>query len=354
MDNSIYEKLRSQIDQYSVGFNATKSGVEIKILKKIFTENEAKIYLNMTRKLETAEVIAERAGMDGQSVIETLDRMTANGVTFPRKKNGKKYYSAAPFMHGFFENIALLKMDRELAGLFDEYIQNGFVPKVFTLKSVPINLSVDHSGAVLPFDDVKKIIESKERIGLTKCACMAKMEKLDGKCTNPIEVCISFDYYAEYGIENYGLGRWITKEEAIEVLKKAEKAGLVHQVGGSAENIECICNCCPDCCMGLKIIRKLPSPAHAAKSNYLTKAVPGLCFQCGDCIRRCPMDAASLTDEGISVDANRCIGCGLCVTACAAGAIQLVRKPENQIRGYMPSEKYAFLRSSLEFDKDVE
>lgn len=354
MDNGIYEKLRAQIDQYSVGYNATKSGIEIKILKKIFSEDEAYIYLNLTRKLETADVIAARAGRDEQTVSVLLEEMTEKGLTFPRQKNSKSYYSAAPFMHGIFENSALTKMDKELAEMFEEYATTGFVPKVFSLKSLPINISVDNRGAVLPFDDVKKIIESKERIGLMNCACTLQSQKLGHKCNNPLETCISFDYYAECGIEAFRQGRWITKEEALEVLVRAEKAGLVHQVGGSAENIECICNCCPDCCMSLKIMKKLPSPAKAAKSNYLPKKVSGRCFQCGDCLRKCPMDALSLTDDGISVDLNRCIGCGLCVTACAAGAIELSRKPESEIRGYLPAENYKFLRSSLEFDKDVE
>ena len=354
MDTSIYEKLRSQIDQYSIGFNATKSGIEIKILKTLFSEDEAHIYLNLARKLETADVIAARADRNEQRVAILLEQMTQKGLTFPRKRNGKNYYSAAPFMHGFFENLAQTKMDGNLAQMFEEYVNNGFVPKTFSLKSVPINITVDNRGIVLPFDDVKKIIESKERIGLMKCPCMIKALKLEHKCDNPIEVCLVFDYYAEYGIDFYGQGRWITKEEALEVLIKAEKAGLVHQVGGSAENIECICNCCPDCCMGLKIIRKLHSPAKAAKSNYMPQRVSGRCFQCGDCLRRCPMDALSLNDDGISVDLNRCIGCGLCVTACAAGAIELLSKPESEIRGFMPAEKYKFLRSSLEFDRDVE
>jgi len=354
MDKDIYEKLRESIDKYSVGFNATKSGIEMKILKKVFTPEEAHIYINLTQKLETAAVIADRAGRDANETASLLESMSRKGVTFPIKKNDEKYYAAAPFMHGFFENQAVSGMDRELAEMYEEYIRDGFFPKAAGLRAVPVNISVNNGGLVLPYDDVKDIINSKTRIGVMKCACAAKKKVLETGCKKPDEVCIAFDFYAEYGIEGYGAGRWITRDEALKILEETEKAGLVHQVGGSSGNIECICNCCPDCCVGLAIYKKFPQPAKVAGSNYFASVESGECTGCENCIGRCPMEAITASDGTVSINLDRCIGCGLCAGECPAEAITLHKKPENEIRGPLPPERYRFMRSSLDFQKDIE
>lgn len=354
MDDHIYQRLRECIDSYSVGFSATPAGMEIKILQKTFAPEEAELYLHMKRKLEKVEEIAHRAGKTAEETKTLLEGMMKKGLLFPRKKDGVQYYALAPFMHGFFEHQSVLGLDKELAGLYEDYMWGGFIPKTRSLRTVPIDVSLDSNKAVMPYDDIKKIIDDKSRIGLMPCACAAKMKVLESGCNQPLDVCIAFDYYAEYAIEGYGVGRWITREEAIEVLRKSEDEGLVHQVGGDSRNVECICNCCVDCCNLLRFLKLVPNPAKFAGSNYYSSLDAALCNLCDICIERCPMNAISATNGNLAINQERCIGCGLCTTACPTDAIMLKMKPADKIKPPPSPDRYTFMRSSLDYDKDVE
>jgi formate hydrogenlyase subunit 6/NADH:ubiquinone oxidoreductase subunit I len=351
MNNDIYEKLREKIDGHSVGFNATKSGVEIKILKKLFTEEEAKLYLHLTTNLEPEGIIAGRAGLDISKASSILSSMKKKGLVFPKTDAEMHYYALAPFMHGFYEHQAH-RIDKELAQLFEDYFRGGFFPKTRSLRTIPVKQEIDTARPIAPYDDVKKIIEGKDKIGLFKCPCYANKEPLDHGCTQPVEVCMGFDFYAEYPIEELGIGRWISREEALDVLDRAEKAGLVHQTGGNSNNTECICNCCVNCCGILRAIKLLPEPSKYAGSNYLAQIDSNVCSQCGTCIDRCPMTAISDNEGVTTINSVRCIGCGLCTTTCPTGAVTIKLKPQDKLKA--PPENFKFMISSLEFKKDVE
>ncbi len=96
MNASIYEKLREQLDQYSVGFPATQSGIEIKILKRLFTEEEAGMYLDMSMMLETPEATAARTGRKAEAVSALLAAMARKGLLFRQRKNNEVKYTAVP------------------------------------------------------------------------------------------------------------------------------------------------------------------------------------------------------------------------------------------------------------------
>jgi len=353
MRQSIYLQLRERLDQYALGFPATASGVEMEILQRLFTEAEAELYLQLSRSLEPVPVIAERAGHSEAETAAMLEAMTAKGVTFPKILGEQRFYAAAPFMHGFFENNAWMQEDRELAELMERYLTGGFVANGKALKTIPVNASVKEGKAVMPFDDVVKILESKERIGVMPCPCAKHMQTLERGCQRPSEVCIGFDFYAEYCIEGLGIGRWIERQEALAILEKADQAGLVHQIGGNSDHTECLCNCCPDCCGSLRMIKQMPAPSRMTGSNFRAQPDSDACTQCEACIERCPMDALTMSDEGLSLESVRCIGCGLCSTGCPAGAISLVQKDPDKLRTLPPPEKAIFMKPSLDFEADI-
>ena len=351
MSDALYKELREKLDQYSIGFNKTESGVEIDILKRVFTPEEAKMYLNLKRELESVEVIAERGGYDLETAEAMLFEMKNKGHLFPKTKNNIKYYAAAPVMHGIFEHQAYT-IDKELAELFEQYV-NEFQPKGLAARTIPISGEIDKSILITSYDDVKKIIMEKKRIGLVECACAAKNTAIETGCEKPTEVCMAFDFYAEYAIEELGYGRWISHEEAFEVLKLTEEAGLVHQSLGTTENCEAVCNCCGDCCMILKMIKAFPQPALLSGSNYQAILDESNCSQCDICIERCPMEAISAGDDSIDLNLDRCIGCGLCTTTCPSDALTLVAKPGDNIQTPPDPANYTFMRSSLDFEADV-
>jgi MinD superfamily P-loop ATPase len=131
------------------------------------------------------------------------------------------------------------------------------------------------------------------------------------------------------------LGRYITTEEAKEIIKKNEEEGLVMQPFNS-QKVGGMCSCCGDCCGMLRSLKKQPNPAEAVQSNYYARVDEELCTGCETCVDRCQMDAIDVVDGISTILLNRCIGCGLCATTCPEEAIRLIKKSEDQL--YQPPQ----------------
>jgi DNA-binding transcriptional ArsR family regulator len=241
---------------------------------------EAELYLHLTGNLETPEQIAKRAGQDPETVAATLKRMAEKGLLYPKREGEKRYYAAAPFAHGILEH-QVHRMDRELAEIYEEYMwaeKISDAPPVgpdaeitFPLRAIPVNAPVSVSRPIAPYEDVKELIERQDRIAVAKCFCAEQQQVLETGCKQPLEVCIMLGFYADYYVD-LGMGRRITQEEALEILKSSEEAGLVHQFADS-QDPGAICNCCPDCCGGLRLLKMLPNPAAFIISNHFAQLV---------------------------------------------------------------------------------
>ena len=151
---------------------------------------------------------------------------------------------------------------------------------------------------------------------------------MDHGCKKPMESCLVFGMGADYYQRN-GIGRVIDKEETLEILKKADKAGLVLQPSNAQEIVN-ICTCCGCCCQVLKTLKRHPKPASLVSTPFLVAADSETCKGCGVCEKRCQMDALKLEDEKVRLDVDQCIGCGLCVSTCPTKSLTLVRKPETE------------------------
>ncbi|MBI4773784.1 MAG: 4Fe-4S binding protein [Deltaproteobacteria bacterium] len=352
MNSDVYSRLRERLDEYSIGFKSTGTGVEIRLLKALFTEEEAEMYLNLTRSLQTAADIAGSTGQSVERTEEILQNMTEKGLTIPRfpKNDEPFYYSAAPYLHGLLEH-QIKRIDKDTAGLMLELNRVGYFSRgPAPLRTIPIHTVVDSDAQVAPYEDVTKVIDRKRRFCVADCACSVVRQAAEHPCERPREVCFLFDFYADYYIER-GLGREVDKRELLEILKECDKSGLVPQFGNSV-NPDALCNCCPDCCESLLAIKRTPKPAKYANSNYYSTVAAEDCIGCETCIGRCPMGAVTLSDQGVAhIHPDRCIGCGLCVSTCSEGAIQLVRKSEEKIR--VPPDKHDFMRSSAEYEADL-
>ena len=154
MSEKVYYDLREQLDQYSVGFPSTESGVEIKILRKLFSEEEAELYLNISMMLETPEAIAQRIGREPGEVGTMLDGMFRKGLIFRLVKEGSPKYGAVPFVVGSWE-FQIKDMDKEFAQLFDQYFLEAFgkqgIAQAAPLRTVPVNKSISHLWPVAPY-----------------------------------------------------------------------------------------------------------------------------------------------------------------------------------------------------------
>jgi len=332
MTQSLYEKLRNQIDQYSVGFPKAESGVDLKILKKLYTEEEAALFLDLSMALEPPDSISNRTHRDLQETTDMLETMAKNGLVFRKRKADAVYFAAIPFVIGSFE-FQLKRMDKDLAQMVEEYFTESFFKNMAgtipPLRTIPVNRSVDVAQKVAAYSDARQIIKTKDKIAVADCICRTQQKLLDNACEKPLEVCFSFGSHAEYYLEN-GMARLIEQEEALAILDKCEEAGLVNQPANMI-NPGGMCNCCGDCCGVLRALNKLPKPAEQVTNSYWAEVDSELCIGCELCMDRCQMDAIHMSDDQISViHTDRCIGCGLCITTCPEEALSLVEKPEDK------------------------
>ena len=120
MPEDAYRRLAQRLDAIPNGFPATESGVELKLLAKIFTPEEALLASEMRQTLEPANVIAARVGMDPKWTHRTLKSMVRKGQIRVGRKDRALAFGLMPFVVGFYEE-QLPRMDAELALLFEEY-----------------------------------------------------------------------------------------------------------------------------------------------------------------------------------------------------------------------------------------
>ena len=332
MSSNVYVRLREQLDQYSFGYPSTESGVEMEILEKLFTEEEAEMFLNLSLRAEPADTIAQRAGQDPKGVSSLLEQMARKGLIFRLRKGDQTTYAAVPFMAGVYE-FQLGRLDKELAELMDQYGEEAFhkatAEAATFMRPIPIQRSVDVSHLVTTYDDSRELVKGQDLIAVAECICRTQQGLMEKGCDKPIEVCLFFGSWAQYFIDRHD-ARQIFVEEALGILNQAEDAGLVPQPA-NAQKPSALCNCCGDCCAVLRALNRHPSPAKLVISNYFAVVDPELCSACETCLDRCQMSAITINEDGIAeINLNRCIGCGLCVTMCPEEALHLETKPENQ------------------------
>ncbi len=325
MSDDVFLKLREFLDQFPLGYPQTPSGVEIKILKRLFTEEEAKIAVILTHIPEEASKIAKRTGMDVNDLEDKLEMMANKGLVFRMRRDNKTLFNAIPFMIGLYE-YSVKKVDEELAKYFKEYYDTAYqdemgISNVPGFKVIPIEKTIEPNTTLYPYQKLKESIRNARVISVTECICR-KEARLNGEgCDYPIETCLSFGVAAEYYIEN-GIGRKISVDEAIRIIEEADKAGLVH-AGANSKHLSNICNCCPCCCASMKGITKKGLDKHKFMNALFESIIDEeICISCGSCLERCPVGAIEMDDIAI-VSRDKCLGCGLCASVCPEEAITL-------------------------------
>jgi len=277
----------------------------------------------------TAATLAEKYGRDEVEVQGMLDTLFYKGLAFKKQTpDGTLYRLCRDLMQ--FHDASILWPDapREYLDLWQRYMEEewpDFSEKVEKLlprpvaRIVPVSEAVGARQQILAYEDVRQIIDKAGTIAVTNCTCRLTARK----CDRPVEICLQIGKAGEYTIER-GSGRQIDRKEALELLRKAEEAGLIHTTMNRAEDSHFICNCCNDCCMVFPLIinRKLNM---CDPSRYSARVDAGLCTGCGDCLERCYFEALSLDEQagGAEVNADLCMGCGLCQVVCTEGAIRL-------------------------------
>jgi electron transport complex protein RnfB len=328
--SNVYERLRERLDMFPQGFPKTESGVELEILQHLFTPNEAEIMLHLRPFPENVAAIAERTGKDKTELGETLHEMSKRGLILRyTAPDNELYYFLIPWVVGIWE-FQLNNLTPENIELYERYFEEGMVPaqrdrKIGGFRVIPVEKEIEGSTEIQPYEKVSQIIESHTKFAVADCICRKEARMLGKGCDKLLETCISLGASADFYIEN-GLGREISKEEAKEILLKAEEDGLIHCSTNSAGNKAFICNCCGCCCKYLALVTKYGNPNAVARSNYYATKDQETCTNCGTCLERCQVNAILIENDYTVIDRDRCIGCGLCASTCPTGSITMVHK----------------------------
>lgn len=325
----IYRELQQQLDLYSVGFPSTESGIEIKILKALFTKEQATMFLNLSPVMEEVNTIAKRIDQPENKVAIFLEDMAEQGLIFRLERRGQIKYGAIPFVHGLFE-FQVKRLGKEMADLVEEYFRSGFLVSMAKnaagfLRTIPVQKSINTTQNIAAFDDAVEILKAKPLIVVADCICRRQKQIADKGCGKILEACFMFGSMAQYYLK-HDMGRQVSLEEATDILTRAQEEGLVTQPATS-QNPAGMCNCCGDCCGVLRALNTCPKPAEFVFSNHRAQVDQESCTGCEICLDRCQMDAIHLDEAACAViDPDRCIGCGLCIITCPSDAMKLIGK----------------------------
>lgn len=360
-ERKVYRDLQKFLNTLPGGFSATESGSDIRLLKYLFTPEEAKVAVHLSMKPQTAEQIQYRLKNSSISVPikelkGILDRMLRKGTLRPYYEGyDQTHYGAPDPTAGGMLSVQLdHKLTKEFFNYLNEYIGVTFNkrtsrPKILNpLRTVPVGEGIPHPEkfAVNIYDDVRKMIEDAPGpFAVANCICRQKSKRFGVKCakTDLEETCLMINPDHARHYVDMGVGRFISREEVYNILKKAQKDGLVLQPENSRKP-EAICVCCGDCCVFLKPIKAHPRPAELFLTNYYAVVDPELCNGCEMCIEKCQMDARAMVNGVAVVNLDRCIGCGNCVVLCSSNANRLEKKEQEIVP---PDDKNAYYMTLL-------
>ncbi|MGV8073034.1 MAG: ATP-binding protein [Syntrophobacteraceae bacterium] len=326
-----YEKFMDKLGTLPVHSPRSESKIEIEILKKLMTPEQAELACFLSPMPEPATAIGERAGMDPEALKNALEPMVRKGVIF-KVYTEEPLYCLYQFIPGVWE-FQVGRLDPEDVKRWETWWEEALAPDLFSNKVpvsriVPVTKTIPTDMNVLAHEEVEKIIDEARSITLTDCICRASKHMIGEGCDAPVkDSCLVLNEWADYYAEN-GLGRRVSKEKAKEVLAMVRDAGLIHNTMNVQQGALFVCNCCGCCCASLRGITQLNILPTVAKSNFIAEISADECTGCGTCVEHCHMKALELMGDVAQLTEERCIGCGVCMTFCPCEAISLRRKDE--------------------------
>jgi Na+-translocating ferredoxin:NAD+ oxidoreductase subunit B len=339
-EGDVYRRLQEHLDALPVAYPATSSGVELRILKRLFTPDEAGVALGLSAAPEPVDKIRHRLpGRTNDDLERILDRMVEKGSIFGGRmfaRGGKKRYSRAPLVIGMYE-AQVDRLTKEMQEDFEQYGREGFAATLLTgktkqMRTIPVNARFVPDRLVGRYDDARKLLEEGAGPWATRnCVCRQGKDLLGEPCnqTASRRLCLTIGGAARASVAS-GDGQALTREETLALLDQAEREGMVLQPSNARDPLF-VCFCCGCCCGMLQAARQFPRPAEYLQSNYQAVVDADLCTECETCHARCPMEALHSWDGATTVDLDRCIGCGACVSTCPTDAVRLRAKSQETV-----------------------
>ncbi|PKN67120.1 MAG: hypothetical protein CVU57_04005 [Deltaproteobacteria bacterium HGW-Deltaproteobacteria-15] len=364
MDMDIYVRLARHLSALGMGYPIREELIEI--LKETFTEEEAGVALavpNTVVPLQPVglDEIGKSSSLDRTTLAARLESLSQRGLLFSGPApGGEKGYALHQVGYGFPQTFfwAGEKSDRarKMAGLIRRYFTAQVTEESYSpsptkpYRYIPVGRTLEiKMQAVFPFHLMETVVARAKTLAVAHCPCRMAYGMNGGKCTHPTEVCIKFDNMAEYVLEQ-GLARQVSAEEALEIIRMTEEAGLVHFVDNAEKEIQHNCNCCGCACWNVGNIRRRRIPRDTLMATYFIRETDrDACTGCGECAGICPVAAVKVIEGEVVVDTDWCIGCGVCGTVCPTGAAHVVLRPDRS--GQLPSPDFEQLHKKIQREK---
>ena len=340
--NAVYLKLAKHLENLIMGYPYSDALLEL--LAEMFNPQEAQIALAIPNDLAPLDVVSadriiSRCDLPPRTVRDSLESLAKRHLIYSRiTADGMVGYALLQVGYGipqtFFWGGREDSTARRMAKLVLKYFSVPTTGKIYggvktkSYKYSPVGLSIDVAmQGVLPCEQIGPIVQQTTKIAVAHCPCRMSA-KLLGRtdCHHSLENCLKYDEMAEFVIDK-GIARQISKDEAMHILEKSEREGLVHMVDNTQGQVKHTCNCCGDYCWNVGIIRRRKIPRDQLMAVYFIRETElKECIGCGACADICPVDAVKIVDELPVVDIDWCIGCGVCAVTCPADVIRISRR----------------------------
>ncbi len=285
-------------------------------LECVVTDDMADAALGMDlRRYMSTEEVAERCGKSVEETHELLIALEDIGILESKVEDGKEEFILLIFVPGVFElmvaDLPQVEAHPEIARAFEEYtrIRMGkLVPNVprgyGPMRVIPIQTALDGQTRVASYEEITYWLDKySPSISVGDCECRISRRLMGEGCGHlEKDMCVIVGHTAESTIRS-GKTRRITKQEALDIFKKAEENGLMHQVTNidGPDKIFAICNCCRCSCFALRTSQYFNTP-NMSNCNYVAKLDKEKCTACGQCVENCPGDALKMGQKLCTVN----------------------------------------------------
>ena len=332
--NSNYEMLANELDKIPNGFPRTKSGVELKLLAKLFTPEDASIAATLSMDPKSLTEIAEENSMEEPEAKSMLISMVKRGLIDIKREEGVGFvFHLIPFVVGFYERQNA-KIDKEFAELFEKYYHEAFNQTMLSHPSVhriiPLEKAIPVDIDVMPYEKASTYLDQAQSWGVLNCICRVQKNLIGQGCNHTVKNCLVFSpkpgaFKKSEEIES------LSRDEALEILAEADREGLVHSVNNAQTEVYYVCNCCTCSCGVLRGMVEYGSENSIARSDFYALVDADLCSGCEACLDRCAFNAMAMVDGICEVDRSACYGCGLCISSCETEALSLLQKSPEEL-----------------------
>ena len=294
-------KLATKISLESMTYmGITYDDPEYKILEPIIDDDMCAIMMHVRLETNrTVEEVAKRARKSVEFTQEQLDKLCKTGAVRYRYVDGKRCYFYPIWVPGIMEGILANREQCDkypvLGESFEAYTRRRpemLAPMLdsgktgmFFMRVMPVMSAIENDSHAASYDEVRTLIENATAISVGPCSCRRARRLMGEGCGHLEEdMCMYLNDNALCFSEQ-GYHRLVTKEEAYEILQRAEDNGLVHEINQTPgfEDTNAICNCCGCSCFALRIAELFRTP-RAIRSNYIAREDKEKCDACGQCV----------------------------------------------------------------------